>query len=416
MRPPAPSSRRGALAAALALVALVLAAAPSDSSLIGLAGSRRRTTATHSSRAAAAAAAAAAASSAAAEVAVLRRCMSMTVAAGAFSADGLRWQWPVEREGSAARACGYSTALGSAAAGLALLGRRSCLFIGDSMQRHFFSAAVRALGGDVAPGFWKREGDEWISPLGGRLAWPFMTQTAAHLAGDGPTGLRGAPLAAMGPQDVYVINVGHWDAGQSTRSIPEIVATFAESVPAIAAELRRLGAQTLTPMWTAEGEGGAPRNCSRPLVVWASLNHILPEPYRELVRSDPGRAGHNLDRPERVEAISAYLWQRSGLFPTDEAILGGGAGADAARARDVIAAAAAVGATGNSATPPTALLDLSRLSREGGPAWVSGDLVHGTEEFFSLAWLHLANIIRLNDAACGVEATAEATLAKAAAP
>ena len=50
------------------------------------------------------------------------------------------------------------------------------------------------------------------------------------------------------------------------------------------------------------------------------------------------------------------------------------------------------------------LLDLNRLSRLGGRAWVSGDLVHGSEEFFALAWLHLANIIRLNDMACDIEA------------
>ena len=158
------------------------------------------------------------------------------------------------------------------------------------------------------------------------------------------------------------------------------------SVPAIAAELRRLRAQLLAPEWAVggeDGEGSGRRNCSHPLVVWATPNHIMPEPNRALVRADPGRAGHNLDRPERVEAVDAFLRHRSGLFPdVDKQVSSEDSGSD---------------------TAPAVLLDLNRLARLGGREWVSGDLVHGSEEFFALAWLHLANIIRANDEACGLD-------------
>ena len=370
MRRGLPNRRPSATAAVLALGVLALFAVPPPHTEASVGHPRASSTAlVHSSPSATAAAAAA-----------LRRCASLTVASGSFSAaHGGRWHWPPGP-------CGFSSALSAAPAGLALLGRRSIVLLGDSMMRHLFSAAVRALGGDVAPGFWKREGDEWLSARGGRLAWPFMTQLASHLADDGPTGLRGAPLAAMGPQDVYVVNVGHWDAGQSNESVEAIVQRFAASVPAIVAELRRLRAQLLAPEWAVgreDGEGGGRRNCSHPLVVWATPNHILPEPYRELVRADPGRAGHNLDRPERVEAVDAFLRHRSGLFPdVDKQVSSEDSGSD---------------------TAPAVLLDLNRLARLGGREWVSGDLVHGSEEFFALAWLHLANVIRANDEACGID-------------
>jgi hypothetical protein len=263
---------------------------------------------------------------------------------GLFSGD--QWTWSEQ----AVILCGFHSLTENE--NLELLDRRLIVMIGDSQTRHFLSAIARSLGGDMKPGYWKRESDEFMTSLGGRIVWPFFTRLSSDLIGNGPTGLNAA-LSLLPLADVYVINIGHWNVIQNFN---ESLSTFSFSLPEIRKELFRIRSLELIPFLD-----GAQR-CRNPLIVWATLNHIIPELYHPIDVS-PKR-----DRPERVKEINDYLHNFSGLF--DE----GG---------------------------PSVLLDMNKLSRLGGQSWVSGDFVHGTEEFFKVCWQVLANIISINDNICG---------------
>jgi hypothetical protein len=233
-----------------------------------------------------------------------------------------------------------------------LLGRRMIVMIGDSQTRHFFSATARSLGGDMKPGYWKRENDEFMTSLGGRIVWPFFTKFSSELVDNGKTGLREA-LTSLPLADFYVINIGHWNAlmredNLSFPSINSMVNKFAESVPAITQELFKIRKLELPPFLDGS------KRCLNPFVIWATPNHIMPELYRKAYND-------RHDRPERVDAINDYLHNVSGLFDSKG---------------------------------PALLLDMNKISRLGGRTWVSDDLIHGTEEFFNLCWQLTANIIK----------------------
>jgi hypothetical protein len=242
-----------------------------------------------------------------------------------------------------------------------LLGRRLVVMIGDSQTRHFLSATARSLRGDMKPGYWKRDGDEFMSSSGGRIVWPFFTKFSSELIDNGTTGLQAA-LSTLPLADYYIINIGHWNAlirddNFSFPSIPSMVSTFAQSVPTIVQELFRIRSLELPPFLDGS------KRCLNPLIIWATPNHIIPELYRT-VYSD------RQDRPERVEAINEYLHNGSGLFDSQG---------------------------------PAVLLDMNKVSRLGGRALVSDDLIHGTEDFFKLCWHLLANIITTYDMLCNIQ-------------
>jgi hypothetical protein len=264
-----------------------------------------------------------------------------------------QWNWSNETK----RMCNFTFRIEEE--GLELLGRRLIVLIGDSQTRHLLSATVRSLGGDMKPGYWKRNGDEFMSSEGGRIVWPFFTQFSSDLVGDGPLGLRAA-LSTLPLADVYVINIGHWNAlmNSSSLSIPSMVSTFSESIPEVIIELFRIKSLELTPFLDGS------KRCLNPLIIWSTPNYIIPVLYRE-IDTRPERQ----DRPERVEVINEYIHNFSGLFGMNS---------------------------------PSVLFDMNKLSRLGGRAWVSDDLVHGTEEFFKLCWQQLANIININDKICDV--------------
>lgn len=241
-----------------------------------------------------------------------------------------------------------------------LLGRRMIVMIGDSQTRHFLSAIARSLGGDMKSGYWKRDGDEFMTSLGGRIVWPFFTKFSSELVDDGNTGLRAA-VSSLPLADFYIINIGHWNAimredNLSFPSINSMVNKFGESVPAITQELLRMRSLELPPFLERS------KRCLHPFIIWATPNHIIPELYRKAY-SD------RQDRPERVEAINDYLVNVSGLFDSEG---------------------------------PALLLDMNKISRLGGRTWVSDDLIHGTEEFFKLCWSLLANVINTCDKLCSL--------------
>jgi len=246
----------------------------------------------------------------------------------------------------------------SAEDSIALLGRRMIVMIGDSQTRHFLSATARSLGGDMKAGYWKRDNDEFMTSLGGRIVWPFFTKFSSELIDNGNTGLHAA-LSSLPLADFYVINIGHWNAlmredNLSFPSINSMVNKFAESVPAITQELFRMRSLELPPFLDGS------KRCLNPFIIWATPNHIIPDLYRNLYVD-------RLDRPERVEAINDYLHNVSGLFHKNG---------------------------------PAVLLNVNKLSRQGGRAFVSDDLIHGTEDFFKLCWQLLINIISAYDKVC----------------
>jgi hypothetical protein len=260
----------------------------------------------------------------------LRKCLSMIT--DGYFLNG-QWNWLDETK----RRCNFTFRTDEE--GLKLLGRRLIVLLGDSQTRHLLSATVRSLGGDMKPGYWKRNGDEFMSSQGGRIVWPFFTQFSSDLIGDGPLGLRTA-LSILPLADVYVINIGHWNAlvNSSTLSIPSMVNVFAESVPDIIQELFRIKSLEL-PSFLEDS-----KRCLNPLIIWSTPNHILPDLYRE-IDTRPERQ----DRPERVEAINEYLHNSRGLF----------------------------GMNG-----PSVLFDMNKLSRMGGRAWVSDDLSSWNRRIF----------------------------------